>query len=433
MDIHYGHTFGIETDSTTTFHAGTGAPGSKNNNIEQKQMILKMEDTIMNSFHEFYDAVIQRKGTSPSEATDNAMTSHSNNNKFVSGWKLNSTIIAGITNTVPKSTKLFTEAQRIEIELMMRTVPSSSNNVFVHNKIDSNGETYSDINSTTVTDMDISTALYKYKPSHIIFNEMCMVLQTRAFDVICDDRNNVNEHYASENTVREIDVNLYNRDNLNHVLVHDIAFGLPGSNNSGVVVNGMTNENNRPRALWFNIQPEDIRKCTLQERMNYKRTCKKLEKMKKMQQVKNDNSARGYFNRHLTFDLSEEIYQNGFAEKPIIMNLPMDHDSFDLTNEVLKHRLSVLKRINQHDTDKELLRIKKKFNSLKSHLQKFCFWPVNNGRENVDERTLVPDTDDTYSVPIVTNKVEFAFHSKIWDSFLDCVSFYMNLQTTFSV
>jgi hypothetical protein len=429
MDIHYGHTFGIESDSTT-FHAGSGASGGKNKNNEQKQMILKLEDTVMNSFHEFYNAVIQRNATTtPYGATDSVVTviSHYNHKKIVSESKQNSTIVAGTTDTISNNKKLLTEAQRIEIELAMRTVSSSSNNVFVYNPIDSKGDTHSDINSTIETDMNISTALYKYKPSHIIFNEMCMILQTRAFDIICDGRKNINEHYDNENTVREIDVSMYNRNNLNHVLVHDIAFGLPGSNNSGVVVNGMTNENNRPRALWFNIQPEDIHLCTLQERMNYKRTCKKLEKMKKMQEMRND-SARVYLNRHLTFDISEEAYQNGFAEKPIIMNLPMDHDSFDLTNAVLKHRLSILKRSNQLDVDEELLRIEKKFNSLKSHLQKFCFWPVNDGREIVDDKTLVPEADDTYSVPIVRTKDEFTFHGKIWDSFVDCVSLYMTFQ-----
>lgn len=228
-----------------------------------------------------------------------------------------------------------------------------------------------------------------------------MLLQSRAFDIS-----------AGFDTVNEIDIKSYNISNPNHVLVHDIAFGLPGSSNCGLVGSDGNDRhqndtnNKRPRSLFFHILPDDIYTCTFQERMNYKKTCQKLEKVRKQVQ---EGTVKG----------------NEFIEKPIVISLPKDEDCFDLTTDVLKHRLSVLKGTkNSHE---ELLQIEKRFNAIKQHLTIFGFWPINDGRENIDEMTLVPEANDTYSVPEGNENCscELKFYERVWKSFTDCVSFYL--------
>ena len=167
------------------------------------------------------------------------------------------------------------------------------------------------------TSSSTSTALYKYKPSHIIFNELCMILQKRAFDtnptLLKECKNTATR---STRTIQEIPVCKYNRHNPNHLVVYDIAFGLPGSSSHSIVSNTgsedrightknnaggrkanssspmkmPTNGNDRPRALYFHIHEEDVHECTYQERMNNKKTCKKLERLRNAYERKISNS-----------------------------------------------------------------------------------------------------------------------------------------------
>ena len=380
----------------------------------------------------------------------------------------------------PETTSSLTEAQRIEIALKMRTLRNDKDRKF--------GKGTKSTTATASYAFTSSTALYKYKPSHIIFNEMCMILQTRAFDiggpatttsVSVSSTKHIESGYGSDQniehnkTVYEIELDDYDAKNPNHFLVYDIAFGLAGSSDNGIESGHMTtNENNRMRALWFHVQQDDIHECTLQERMNYKKTSRKLEKLKKIQDEKialafatnftrgNDSPAvslkKDCYNSHnrpnattavlKSFDIDEKIYQNGLIEKPIIMNLPMDRDLFDLTTEVLKHRLMTLTNGKVGELggvattkgekgilkDRGYLRIQQKFVSLKTHFKDICFWPINDGREIVDENTLVPDVLSAYSVPttskstmnsnVVGTKNDFHFYDKVWKSFITMVS-----------
>ena len=269
-----------------------------------------------------------------------------------------------------------------------------------------------------------STALFKYKPSHIIFNEMCMVLQSRAFYVTPDDVYNkihIGEHYAQGNIVQEIGMDVYNPDDPSHFLVHDIAFNHPGVEEVGA--NGMGNEIRHQRALWFHIEQKDIYECSLQERMAFKRTTKKLAKIKEaLKRIQpNDNG-----NTHLC-PKSFDVYKNVLVENPIIMNLPLDKDMFDLTTEVLNHHLYILKgRMCHNQNEKEEFhsyqKLRANFESLQLHLSTFCFWPINDGREIIDKTTLVPDVDNSYVVPSNEKENDFAFHNNIWKSFAQSVS-----------
>jgi hypothetical protein len=403
--------------------------------------------TTMNSFEEFYNSVIHNKH----HLNQRENCHHTNDDNFDlrrimdgQNYYRNSQMHTNTNRLTAASSsssttayykkKILTESQRIEIELKMRTTTATAQDInFSSPSLKETNMTATAANPVSATTIATkSTALYKYKPSHIIFNEMCMILQSRAFDISSSSNyNTYNEHY-NQTTVHEINVNDYISTNENHLLVYDIAFGLPGSNTSSNVAN----ENNRARALWFRIEESDVKETLSHQRMNVKKTNKELERLRKNQEEKdmNENEVKDnnedvyscHYRVPKSFDVSEEVYQNGFIEEPIIMTLPMDQDSFDLTTEVLKHRLSILKEshvqtnVAHHAHDDALGHIQQKFESLKSHLAKTCFWPVNDGREKVDETTLVPKVDGIYSVP--KSNTKFGFYNKLWESFVDCVS-----------
>jgi hypothetical protein len=93
--------------------------------------------------------------------------------------------------------------------------------------------------------------MYKYCPSHVIFQEMCMILDERAFR--CDDK-----------TGKSIPISLseYNPRNPEHVIVREIAFG-PDQDPS---------VDFHP-VLFFGIPQGEIAECTThqQKRFRWKR------------------------------------------------------------------------------------------------------------------------------------------------------------------
>lgn len=464
METHYGHglgqDFGLVSNATVSGSCRKGPTANIDDGIGEAV-------TAMKTFDEFYQKVIESCAPSSSSILVLPSVHYTKslanvNQSFVRNVTSSSSSSGSIATTSKMDGQeqqskvgktLLTEAQRIEIELQMRTLKKDDSQM---------GDKKSFSKTVTSHAFTSSTALYKYKPSHIIFNEMCMILQTRTFDISNDcSTKHINSSSGRESnrscvtgTVREIEMDAYDSKNPDHLLVYDIAFGLAGSSNNGSNTGHMTiNENNRMRALWFHVQEGDVHECTLQERMNYKKTSRKLEKLKKIQDVKVAAAAsRATTNlsnidcycRHnhanvvaalKSFDINQEIYQNGFIEKPIIMNLPMDRDLFSLTTEVLKHRLAALKGYGTVKYEnEELLRIQQKFVSLKSHIQKICFWPINNGREVVDANTSVPKVDEQYKVPFhaplkndffLEAKEEFHFQDKVWESFIVSVSCYV--------
>ena len=205
---------------------------------------------------------------------------------------------------------------------------------------------------------------YKYRPQHIIHDELCMVLQKRAF-------------YVSENDlqVTEISVNTYNPRNSSHVIVREIVFGP----DCDPTVRGV--------ALWFNIREDDVIMCTPQQakRYRWKRS------------IKNDTNETTNNKRPSAFDSLDS-----FA-----MIRPHDKEAFDLATEMIRHRLIVTQteRISNMRVRFEALKkleiqkidLQKRFENLKLHWYIWA-WPVNQGRERVDKQTPVPEVDGKYSI-----------------------------------
>jgi len=143
---------------------------------------------------------------------------------------------------------------------------------------------------------------YKFRPQHIIHDELCMVLQKRAFKL------------KDSGDVLEIPVTSFNPRSPNQVVVREIAFG-PDCDPSV-----------RNVALWFHIQDDDVTVCTPQQakRYRWKRGLNNNSPEKKIAKERTQTSV---------FDHLECFF----------MVRPDDREAYDLTNRILEHRLEVLR------------------------------------------------------------------------------------------
>jgi hypothetical protein len=229
---------------------------------------------------------------------------------------------------------------------------------------------------------------YKFRPQHVVYNSLCMILQKQAFRL--------------DNPDEPIPISLgaYDPKCATHVLVREIAFG-PDSDST---VRGV--------ALWFNIPEEDVQVCTPQQakRFRWKKGPKQEERI-----VENNHSK--------IFD-SRECF---------VMIRPHDHDAFDLTGKILKHRLETAKTerltslSGRFEAMKTLQREKddlaQVFRNQRRHWISWA-WPINTGRQTVDDDTPVPSIDGPY-VPLIDERtdepdtlVSGSAIQRIWDSFV---------------
>jgi hypothetical protein len=297
--------------------------------------------------------------------------------------------------------------------------------------------------------------VYEYKPTHIILDEMCMLIQTRYFSI------------ADPKKVIEIDHKKYNKNNHSHVIVREISFGK--MYNPGLV---------HPLALWFHIDDDDVRECTIKEIQRHKRTKTKLNNKKKeasnadhiitpsthsssnshngdapsyaqIVQAKNvdiilvstPDSTSSSINKHIipkrtSFFDNDQQHQCSTVEPPFIIHYPKDEASNELISSILTHRLHTLNDSggNSCSSSSSIINscrvlseneLQHRFESLKIHYSMFN-WPVNEGREIVDETTLVPEVDTEYEVPTLPLLKETtgndSYHTKIWKLFIEASS-----------
>lgn len=201
---------------------------------------------------------------------------------------------------------------------------------------------------------------YKFRPQHVIHDEMCMVLQHRGFQV---DGDRVTEIPLSK---------CQPRLNPNHLDVRELAFG-PDSDAS---VRGV--------ALWFNIGEGDVVECTAAQSKRYRFKRGKCKK-----------------------DMIDFANPSAFDELDCFeMIRPNDDDAYQLATDILKHRLAFLRTESigamreRHEElgarEKEKEQLKRRFEALRLHWILWA-WPINEGRAKVDKNTYVPKVDGTYS------------------------------------
>lgn len=208
-----------------------------------------------------------------------------------------------------------------------------------------------------------------------------MVLQDRAFTV------------AENYDVVEIPMEDYNPLSPSCVRVTELAFGP----DSEPTVRGVS--------LYFNIGEGAIAMCTPQQakRFRWKRSLKKGE-----------NEAPKPLSKFDSLDHFEMVR-------------PHDMTAFDIVKTSLAHRLAVLKAERIPDTfvrDEELSMLEEDKKHLRQHFQdikkhwKAWAWPVNFGREKVDENTPVPAVEGEYEFAPSSPDPLGSCARPIWNSFV---------------
>ena len=235
---------------------------------------------------------------------------------------------------------------------------------------------------------------YKYRPQHVVHDELCMILQKRAYRVTGNDHvDGSSKNHSSKtsltackataiSSVLEIPLSTYNSRSPNQILVHEIAFGP----DSDPTVRGV--------ALWFNLSSADITECTPQQ----------AKRFRWKKNVANPSVSSSASDKKGSSATKASHFDSGAIEN-FVMVRPHDGASFRLATDIMKLRLSVLKR-EKMNTMKERFEAQQKIKKQEERLQErfdnlrrfwiHWAWPVSCGREYVNDTTPVPPVEGPY-------------------------------------
>jgi hypothetical protein len=212
-----------------------------------------------------------------------------------------------------------------------------------------------------------------------------MILQKRAFRLSIDD-------------AVEIPLSMYNARSAKDILVREIAFGP----DCDATVRGV--------GLWYCIPESDVTVCTPQQakRFRWKRGV--------------SNKKQGRDDSTMIHSVASKFdYRESF---PMIR--PSECDAYDMSTRMLVHRLAVLKAeripniceraIALEGLETKLACIEEYFNGL-ARSWKSWTWPVNEGRDKVDNNSTVPSVDANYKPTGTSADIQRAAVFKIWESF----------------
>ncbi len=258
-------------------------------------------------------------------------------------------------------------------------------------------------------DYSIIKTVYRYQPTHKILNEICMLIQTKAF-IVGNKSSNVAPLPLSD----------FCPNNPNHVIVREIAFG------------PLSSPSDRPLALWFNIPNDHVEECTPKEMLRLKRTERKLMDKKKIAAQKKVVVGGSLFSGRATYADITGPHSKSYCDVPISFEdtnpniekkfdiyAPTDKISYELSSDILKHRVNILTK--DCGDNEDLKHLKKRFYAMKYHFSNLS-WPINEGREIVDRTTPVPRVDTQYTVPETTAGVKGYEAKMCWKSFANTLS-----------
>lgn len=278
-----------------------------------------------------------------------------------------------------------------------------------------------------------------YRPTHVIFGELCMILQSRAFR-ICEA--NTSSDVSSlvnldEVTLPPDHINVLEQEEPstfdfgydNHLIVaHEIAFG------------PVCDPSSRQLSICFNVPMTELSKCTPQQAKRHKRS-------------RNRNHRKGSKERALsptTFssshahDARTDVDDRGFETQvipPFFENQPNDKDAFQLVSDILSHRARQLFSEYAHPIDPEVhesINEMEKIIKIRFECQlRFWLtwaWPGNLGSDEVDKNTQIPPVSGQYRFSSnIDNRPSRINYSKLATGFV-WISFVMNfLKDPYSV
>jgi hypothetical protein len=244
---------------------------------------------------------------------------------------------------------------------------------------------------------------YAYLPSHLLFGELCMVLQARTFRLI-DDRTHLDDPTLLEVTSDNDPDDTQGHDEGTVITAHEIAFGPVGD--PGV----------QQVSLWFNLTSNDIATCTPQQAKRHKRSRHRLKKNR--QATVNVNSQAKSTSATSTNTSSSGTNKNSSSDStnrvPFYNHQPVDNVANDLITNILRHRAHVLRVITRHcplETKQTAVHSLEQFEMglLNTFMSQRRFWmtwswPVNVGRGYLDDNTDVPVVNGEYCFDVEGNK-----------------------------
>lgn len=236
---------------------------------------------------------------------------------------------------------------------------------------------------------------YTYLPSHLFCGELCMVLQSKQFQLISLKENNVGMTYGI-NEVVESDVltNANSRRKLKQFTAYEIAFGPLGDPSV------------KSLSIWFDLSPTVIIPCTSQQAKRHKRSRHRLKRML------NKQSKEPLPSTNLS-ELDEDPKGLESIQAPhFYENQPHDNIAFDLVTDILNHRLGELKHLSS-DNAPPSCHVKQKVNEFKKE-EKRCksifgslcrfwltySWPAMNFCGIIDNETDVPPVNGKYNCTV---------------------------------
>lgn len=280
---------------------------------------------------------------------------------------------------------------------------------------------------------------YIYVPSHLIFGELCMILQTRYFRLLSSDEifrlecDAPNEGLrTSLNSIREISIDEYNASRTpwdkrypyspqSVMVARKIAFGSVGEANANV-------------SLWFDIPASQIASCTPQMVKRLKRVRSKAQMLNRNK--RKDPSPPAFPPLPFHGTLVDPLVTNPVAEsfhsvtyQPFFFTLVTNNDpaATNLVRDILLHRIITL-RCNEPALalSNEDRILQDRYFALKRSMEKWR-WPPCVGRGRVDVNTKVPECIAKYCLPpIGSSKLGFGnsdrYVAQVYGSFLDRAS-----------
>ncbi len=216
---------------------------------------------------------------------------------------------------------------------------------------------------------------FLYRPTHLFCSELCMVLQTCYFrlEAIMTSQD------AQRNRVVEISkteaMETCDMDQSDRIIVAcEIAFG------------PVADASVHPVSIWFDINSDDIVKCTRQQAKRQKRS------RHRVRAKQNTDNALG----------SAKIGGSS-SIPPFISHQPMDDAAFDLITGIQTHRYRVLECLLSSSNASVLQLLSLEEESLKNNFvsqRRFWMtwtWPKTVESSNINEDTEVPGVDSTYN------------------------------------
>ena len=280
-------------------------------------------------------------------------------------------------------------------------------------------------------------SMIKYRPTHFILRKLCMIRQVRAFDLSPSSPSSIVEIPLSH--VEEADIRYRNPY---HLIVREVFFGLN------------LDEDVPPPALWFNLPASEIKECTHKDELKHNRRKKKKKRLGIGGQQRsnampaticipaglshyrranehcfrlyypNDKDLYSLIRKAMYVELEKVMSHMPTAKKLEVKDFLM-HSTYKMQDDSLpRFGDSCIKASTENITAQtkcELesawlenceFEVRHNFYAMQRLFAKFR-WPVTEGRESINDRTLVPPAEGHYSVTLNDR-----FHSKLWKSFV---------------